>query len=316
LSDGPAELRMNVPYPGSTSSGRRLAFARWLTEPQSRAAALLARVMVNRIWQQHFGTGIVATPDNFGLSGSRPTHPALLEYLAGEFRASGWSVKHLHRLIVLSATYRQASAANGPGAALDPDDRLLWRFPLARLDAEAVRDSMLCASGEIAEKMYGPYVMCNRDDEGAVVVREDQEGARRRSLYLQQRRTQVNSLLELFDAPTIVNNCPVRGTSTVPSQSLALLNSSFVRARAVAFAAAARRSPAAPSGSPGTGSASEARIRRAITVAFGRAPTAAEQAASSQFLAQQTASYSANEESAWRDFCQMLLASNAFLYVE
>jgi hypothetical protein len=267
--------------------------------------------MVNRIWQRHFGTGIVATPDNFGLSGARPTHPALLEYLADEFQASGWSVKHLHRLIVLSATYRQASAADGPGVALDPDDRLLWRFPLARLDAEAVRDSMLCVSGEMAEKMYGPYVICNRDEEGAVVVREDQDGAHRRSLYLQQRRTQVNSLLELFDAPTIVNNCPVRGTSTVPLQSLALLNSSFVRARAVAFAAAARRSPAAPAGS-GT----ESRIRGAITVAFGRAPTAAEQAASSQFLAEQTASYSANEESAWRDFCQMLLASNAFLYVE
>jgi hypothetical protein len=134
-------------------------------------------------------------------------------------------------------------------------------------------------------------------------------------LYLQQRRTQVTSLLELFDAPTIVNNCPVRGTSTVPLQSLALLNSSFVRARAVAFAAAARRSPAAPAGC-GTGSGTESRIGRAIMFAFGRAPTDTERAASSQFLAQQTASYSANEEAAWRDFCQMLMASNAFLYVE
>jgi hypothetical protein len=311
LSDGPSELPVSAPYPGSNSSGRRLAFARWLTAPGSRPAALLARVMANRIWQRHFGTGLVATPDNFGLSGARPTHPELLEYLADEFRASGWSVKHLQRLIVLSATYCQASTASAGGEALDPDDRLLWRFPLARLDAEAVRDSMLCASGELVEKMYGPYVPCSSDEEGAVVVHEDQEGAHRRSLYLQQRRTQVNSLLELFDAPTIVNNCPVRGTSTVPLQSLALLNSSFVRARAVAFAAASRPSRAAP-----TRSETESRIHRAITVAFGREPTAAEQAASSQFLAQQTATYSKNEASAWRDFCQMLLASNAFLYVE
>jgi hypothetical protein len=310
LSDGAGELRVNVPYPGSTSSGRRLAFARWLTAPGSRSAALLARVMANRIWQRHFGTGIVSTPDNFGLSGTRPTHPELLDYLADEFCASGWSVKHLHRLIVLSATYRQASTTSGAGAAVDPDDRLLWRFPLARLDAEAVRDSMLCASGEIAERMYGPYVLCSRDEEGAVVVREDQAGAHRRSLYLQQRRTQVNSLLELFDAPTIVNNCPVRGTSTVPLQSLALLNSSFVRARANAFAAS-RPSPGAR-----TRSETESRIRGAITVAFGREPTTAEQAASSQFLAQQTATYSKNEDAAWRDLCQMLLASNAFLYVE
>jgi hypothetical protein len=307
LSDGSSELPVSVPYSGSASSGRRLAFARWMTAPKSRAAGLLARVMVNRIWQRHFGTGIVATPDNFGLSGTRPTHPELLEFLADEFVSSGWSIKHLQRLIVNSAAYRQSSAIDARALAIDPDNLWLSRFPLTRLDAEAVRDSMLSVSGEITEKMYGPYVRSSTDEEGAVIVREDQADAHRRSIYLQQRRTQVNSLLDLFDAPTIVSNCPVRGTSTVPLQSLALLNSSFVRARAVAFAATSRQRPAASTSSNG-----DEQIRRTIERAFGRKPTPAEQAASSQFLGQQAA----KDDAAWRDFCQMLLASNAFLYVE
>jgi hypothetical protein len=311
LCDGPSELKASSPYPGSASSGRRLAFARWLTTPGSRAAGLLARVMVNRIWQRHFGAGIVATPDNFGLSGTRPTHPELLEYLANEFVASGWSVKHIHRLIVNSAAYRQSSVVQARAAAADPDNRLLSRFPLARLDAEAVRDSMLSVSGEISEKIYGPYVASGTDEEGAVVVREDREGAHRRSIYLQQRRTQVDSLLDLFDAPTIVSNCPVRGTSTVPLQSLALLNSNFVRARAAAFGAASRRSR-----EPLTDLSKQERIRRTIARAFGREPTISERAASSQFLEKQAATYGAKGDPAWRDFCQMLLASNAFLYVE
>jgi hypothetical protein len=288
-----------------------LAFARWLTAPESRPAALLARVMVNRIWQRHFGAGIVATPDNFGVSGTRPTHPELLEFLAHEFVASGWSVKHVHRLIVGSAAYRQSSAATDRAATVDPDNRWLSRFPLRRLDAEAVRDSMLSVSGEITERMYGPYVPGSTDEEGAVVVREDQEGAHRRSLYLQQRRTQVNSMLDLFDAPTIVSNCPVRGTSTVPLQSLALLNSNFVRARAVAMATAAFKTPATSSGSGG-----DDPICQAIARTFGRQPSVAERAASSQFIEKQSALYGAKADPAWRDFCQMLLASNAFFYVE
>jgi hypothetical protein len=311
LCDGTPKLESSVPYPGSTSSGRRLTLARWLTTPGSRAAGLLARVMVNRVWQRHFGTGIVATPDNFGLSGTRPTHQGLLEYLAHEFVAGGWSVKHVHRLIVNSAAYRQSSNVHGLANTIDPDNRLLSRFPLLRLDAEAVRDGMLSVSGEITERMYGPYVPISTDDEGAVVVREDRAGAHRRSIYLQQRRTQVNSLLDLFDAPTIVSSCPVRGTSTVPLQSLALLNSRFVRARAVAFASLVRKPPAAS-----TGSEEREPICRVMARAFGRKPTAAESAASLQFLSKQAALYSAKDDPAWRDFCQMLFASNAFLYVE
>jgi hypothetical protein len=307
LCDGHSELCAGAPFPDSKSSGRRLAFARWLTAPRSRASALLARVMANRVWQRQFGTGLVATPDNLGLSGARPTHPELLEYLADELVASGWSVKHLNRLIVNSAAYRQSSTTAAEAVRLDPDNRLLSRFPLTRLDAEAVRDAMLSVSGEIDERMYGPYVGSSTDDEGAVIVREEQAGAHRRSIYLQQRRTQVNSFLNLFDAPTIVNNCPVRGTSTVPLQSLALLNSTFVRGRAAALAHSSSKS---------TRSAANERIQRTINRAFGREPSAAELAASRSFLAQQSASYGGKDEPAWSDLCQMLLASNAFLYVE
>src|SRR5262249_15542728 len=143
------------------------------------------------------------------------------------------------------------------------------------------------------------------------VVREDQEGAHRRSIYLQQKRTQVNSLLDLFDAPTIVSNCPVRGTSTVPLQSLALLNSNFVRARANALATASVQTPATQ-----TAAARDDRIRAAIARTFSRTATPNERTASSEFLAKQSAGYGSKDDPAWRDFCQMLLASNAFLYVE
>ncbi len=312
LCDGPPELHVKVPYPGSHSTGRRLAFAQWLTAADSRASALLARVMVNRIWQRHFGTGIVATPDNFGLSGSPPTHPELLEYLAKAFRESGWSLKAVHRLILLSGAYQQSSGARNDALAADPNDRLLSRFPVVRLDAEALHDAMLAVSGEMSDRLYGPYVPTERGEDGSVVVRDAQQGACRRGLYLQQHRTEVATILELFDAPVMVNNCPVRSTSTVPLQSLALLNSEFVRSRAAAFASTARaRMSARDDLADG--------VRRAIVEAFGRQPTPVEQRASLQFLREQTTAYHAAKSGsarAWDDFCQMLLASNAFMYVE
>jgi hypothetical protein len=314
LCEGSPELDVKVPYAGagSRSTGRRLAFARWLTDADSRASGLLARVMVNRIWQRHFGTGIVATPDNFGLSGSPPTHPELLEYLTYVFRQSGWSVKTVHRLILLSATYQQSSAARNDALAADPNDRLLSRYPVVRLDAEALHDAMLAVSGELSDQLYGPYVPTERGDDGSVVVSDAQKGACRRGIYLQQHRTQVATILELFDAPVMVNNCPVRSTSTVPLQSLALLNSAFVRRRAAAFASTAR-------GRTTAGGGLADGVCRTIVAAFGRHPTPVERRASLQFLREQTDAYhpaKTASDRAWNDFCQMLLASNAFLYVE
>jgi hypothetical protein len=177
-----------------------------------------------------------------------------------------------------------------------------------RLDGEAIHDAMLAVSGELSERLYGPYIETERDKDGGVIVPENAVGSRRRAIYLQQRRTQVDTLLELFDAPVMVNNCAVRGTSTVPLQSLELLNSNFVRSRAAAFSAAT-----------GAGADLAGRVRRAIAVAFGRSPTAFEEQASVRFVQQQIGTYHGAKNApqrAWNDFCQMLLASNAFLYVE
>ena len=308
LCDGSPYLDVKVPYSGSHSTGRRLAFARWLTDPNARASALFARVMVNRIWQHHFGAGIVATPDNFGLAGARPSHPELLEYLADVFRQSGWSMKAVHRQILLSLTYQQSSLATKRALAADPNNRLLSRFPLVRLDAEALHDTMLAVSGELSQQLYGPYVPTDRGDDDSIVVKDPGEPACRRGIYLQQKRTQVATVLELFDAPVMVNNCPVRGTSTVPLQSLALLNSAFIRDRGVAFA----RTISA-------GAAPDVAVRGALRAAFNRDPTSVEQQSSLQFVRGQIETYAREKkphEQAWNDFCQMLLASNAFLYVE
>jgi hypothetical protein len=292
---------------GRTSSGRRTAFARWVTSP---ANPLFARVLVNRVWQHHFGRGIVATSDNLGQSGARPSHPELLDYLATEFIHSGWSLKALHRQILLSGVYRQSGAGGEDASAADPDNHLLSRFPLRRLDAEAVRDGMLAVSGELDTRLGGPYVPTHRLAEGNVEVEDNSPGARRRSVYLQQRRTQVATLLELFDAPAVVGNCTYRNTSTLPSQSLALLNSTFARARARAFAARLERE---------AGSGEVERIQLAFRLAQGRNPTADERNAARRFLAAQTALYASRQDpsrQAWADLCQMVFASNAFLYVE
>lgn len=292
------------------STGRRLAFARWLTKPDSRGTALLARVTVNRIWQQHFGVGIVATVENLGYSGAVPTHPKLLDFLASEFVRGGWSMKSIHRLILCSATYRQSSRPSGNAEQIDPDNRLLGRFPLRRLDAEAIRDGMLAISGELDPHGGGPYIATTRDGNGTVVVDESLAGAHRRSIYLQQRRTQVPDMLQVFDAPSIVFSCPVRTPTTVPLQSLNLLNSSFVRLRSKALA-----NRAAAVG----GAEVDERIRSAFLLVAGRAPAANELTAARKFVLEQPTKYHDRpdaKELAWADFCHTLLASNLFIYVE
>jgi hypothetical protein len=292
---------------GQISTGRRMALAAWMTSPEN---PLLARVMVNRIWQHHFGTGLVATTDNLGQSGARPTHPALLDYLATKFRQSGWSIKALHRLIMRSGVYRQGSTAREELTTIDPDNRLLGRFPLRRLDAEALRDAMLSVAGELDRRAGGPYVPSARSRNGDVEVAESREGARRRSVYLQQKRTQVVTFLQLFDAPSIVGTCSMRPTSTVPVQALALLNSDFARARAKAFAQRLAEE---------AGSAREMRLHLAFRLACGRPPVAEETEAMRHFLISQQSVYAGQKDGearAWTDLCQMILASNAFLYME
>ena len=293
-----------------SSSGRRLALAEWITRPGSRASALLARVTVNRWWQHHFGTGIAATTDNLGYSGTVPTHPELLEFLAAEFERSGWSQKAVHRLILNSSIYRQSSEASPDSLRLDGDDRLLSRFPIRRLDAEAVRDSLLAVAGEIDRHEGGPYVPTDRGGDGEVFVKQETAGSGRRSVYLQQRRTQVAGLLEVFDAPTLVFNCAARVSTTVPLQSLSLLNSPFVRLRSESFASRLEREEP---------SDVAARLDRAFLLAWGRPPTTQERQAALLFLQEQGDVYHDQAHAthhAWTDLAQMLFAANPFLYVE
>jgi hypothetical protein len=288
------------------TTGRRSAFANWLTDPNQRAAALMARVQVNRIWQAHFGVGIVATPENLGISGAPPTHPKLLDWLAVEFIQSGWSVKHVQRLIVNSATFRQSGDTEDASRA---DDRLLGHFPAFRLDAESIRDAMLFVGGELDTTMSGPSVAVNTREDGAVVVAEGRPGAHRRSVYLQQKRTQVVSFLQLFDTPTIVFNSLRRPRTAMPLQSLSLLNSDFVRARSHAFASRMERERPDES----------ERLTAVFLTAYARPPSGEEETAARGFLDTQANTYGQDAEArkkAWVDLCQSIFVSNEFLYLD
>jgi hypothetical protein len=318
LTDPDNAFTPKPPFPGSSSTGRRLALARWLTRSGTRPAALLARVLANRIWQHHFGTGLAATSENLGYTGSPPTHPELLELISAELVRSGWSAKALHRLILSSSVFRQSSWRDPRASQQDPENRLLARFPLRRLDAEAIRDAMLAASGELDDRQGGPYIATDRTDSGDVVVGEGSPGATRRSIYLQQRRTQTNSLLEVFDAPSLVTTCTRRSPSTIPLQSLSLLNSDFITTRARKLAARLDCDFACKGART---SEDEPRIARAFQLTVNRAPIADELSATLRFLEAQRLRYAKDarrdpQHDAWADLCQMLLASNSFLYVD
>ena len=217
--------RVEKPPYQTDTSGRRLAFARWLTQPQH---PLTARVMVNRIWQHHFGSGIVKTPGNFGKMGARPTHPELLDWLSVEFIESGWSIKKLHRLIMSSAAYRQGSTVADSVIAADPLDELLSRFPLRRLDAEAVRDAVLKTAGRLDETPFGPPAPIEVKPDGSVLPTAG-KGGHRRSIYLLQRRSTPVTILDAFDAPFMSPNCVRRGESIVSSQALQMMNGEQIR---------------------------------------------------------------------------------------
>jgi len=310
LAGADARLDVQAPWPEAPSSGRRLAWARWLLTPDSSQAALVARVQMNRLWQQHFGVGIVSTTENLGISGATPSHPDLLEYLAAQFVKSGWSMKAMHRQVLASEAYQRTGALQAQAFARDPDNRLLWRHAITRLDAEAMRDAILAVSGQLDATLGGRYVATTRTGEGEVLVPADAPGARRRSIYLQQRRTQMVSMLNVFDAPTIVFNCVQRPASTMPLQSLSLLNSDFLVTAAQRFAQRlTEASPEDPS----------ARVKHAYLWALARAPSDGECEQVLEFVKAQQAHYAEAPDPslrAWADFCQMLMASNPFLYVE
>ena len=225
LTDGKTAFEVSPPWLGAIKTGRRLAFARWLVRPEN---PLTSRVMVNRIWKHHFGAGIVRTLGNFGNAGTRPSHPELLDWLATEFARQGWSIKSMHRMMMTSSTYRQNSATIPLLEKQDPDNILLSRMPMKRMEAEVLNDTLLLISRRLDETRYGlPQPVAVRDD-GLVTPIETPKGWRR-SIYVTQRRSELPTLLENFDMPAMSPNCLERNVSIVAHQALNLLNNAMIQ---------------------------------------------------------------------------------------
>ncbi len=302
---------------GPDSSGRRLALARWLVQPDH---PLTARVMVNRIWMNHFGRGIVASPSNFGRLGSPPSHPELLDWLATEFVARGWSMKSIHRLIMTSAAYRQSTQVGASGAA-DPDNALLSRMPLHRMDAEQLNDSILHVTGDLDSTAFGPPVQVETKASGEIDGKGSHKQGWRRSIYVLQRRTTPPTILEVFDLPPMSPNCIQRGYSTVATQALQMTNSPVVREHSRYLAG--RLLDASPDNQP-------KQIEELYLRALGRRPSPQEGEAAAGDLAKLRRNWDDHlrkekegspvaPAAAWyalADLCQAVLSSAEFVYID
>ncbi len=289
-----AEKRwQTTPSPDSKLSYRRTALANWVTDVETGAGNLLARVIANRLWQHHMGRGIVATPNDFGAQGAKPTHPELLDYLAAQLATNHWQLKALHKLIMTSAAYTQSTDWDESRAAVDRDNTLCWRRPVVRLEGEAVRDSMLAISGQLDPTMYGPGTL--------------DESMRRRSIYFFVKRSKLIPMMMLFDWPDALQGLGQRSATTVAPQALALMNHPQVRAHAAAFAK--RLMPAAKE-------SLENAVRQAYMTALSRPPEPEELQDAVAFLRQQSDGKPETLERALTGLCQTLFGLNEFIYVE
>ena len=296
------------PADGARTTGRRLALADWIADPRN---PLAARVWVNRMWQHHYGAGLVRSPDNFGFTGEKPTHPELLDWLAAEFVRDGGRSKPLHRLMVLSETYKQASVhpKGAEYAATDAGNRLWWRAERRRLDAEQLRDALLAASGRLDLSVIGgpsfvpdisPEALEGWSRKGSEWVPSPPGDQRRRTLYAFVKRGLLPPTLTVFDAPDTTLPCGKRDVTTVAPQALALLNNPFVHQQSEALAARA---------------AGDDPVRRAWRFALGRDPRPEERAAADRHLAEQTKRLGSAEK-ALASLCHVLLNTNEFVYLD
>ena len=301
----PAPIRLD-PFKRWPTRSRRMALAKWIASSQN---PLTARVMVNRLWHWHFGQGLVATPSDFGALRIGPSHESLVDWMARHFTDNGWSIKTMHRLMVLSATYRQSSQAQNPRAAVaDPANRLLWRFRRRRLEAEAVRDSVLAASGRLNPQHYGlPIFPMLPDDLGERVkwnsskwFTHDDHRSRKRSIYIYQQRSLSMPFMQAFDALVCEQSRPKRRASITPLQALAMYNGRFVNLEARHFAARIRKH---------AGEDSSRQLEYAFQVAYGRVPSRPETTRLVRFL--KTAS-----SEPLVGLCRVLLNSNEFVYID
>ncbi len=295
--------------PVGNSTGRRTALANWMA---SASNPLSTRVIVNRVWHYHFGRGIVGTPSDFGVMGERPSHRELLDWLTAKFTGEdGWSMKKLHKRILLSATYQQTSAHNEVAAKLDPDNKLLWKFSRRRLEGEAIRDSMLAVSGRLNPKMGGPGVFPPLPDgalpKGYQLWKPGSDSAEdnRRSVYIFVRRNLRYPMFQSFDMPDTHESCARRQTTVTPDQALELVNGKLVQEWARGLAERVENDR-------GLDRASKA--ERALRLAYARSPRAEEIALAANFLEKQEAA-AGSPEAALADLCQTLLSSNEFLYL-
>jgi hypothetical protein len=324
LDPNPAQITS----PGSWTTGRRTALANWLTNPSN---PLTSRVMVNRLWVHHFGEGIVATPSDFGAMGQRPTNPELLDWLADEFVRSGWDVKRMQKLIVMSKTYQQSSDFNTQSAGIDPKNKLMWRYPRQRLEGEVIRDSALYVVGLLNLETGGPSVYPELPDgagkpRGGWKTSTDPNQANRRSLYIFVRRNARYPMLEAFDMPDTHESCGRRTETITAPQALSLLNDKLTLQWAQAFAGRVIEQ---------AGGDTNAQVETAFRLAYGRRPDGWEKDTVQTFFAKQKAlleeraaagqklalpehalpgGITPPQAAALVDFCHMLLNSNEFVY--
>ena len=291
--------RWQVDHHGeSKSSFRRAAFANWIKDTETGAGQQLARVLVNRIWQHHFGLGLVATPNDFGFQGERPTHPELLDWLARKLIDGGWRIKPIHKLIMMSATYQQDSQFDANKSRVDPKNQWHWRFSPRRLEAEVIRDSILATSGQLDKTMFGPGTL--------------DESMKRRSIYFFVKRSQLIPFMQVFDSPEPLVSVGQRPSTTIAPQALMFMNNPYVREWARSFAKEVIVS---------NPNSIEQQIEHAYRVALARGPSADELARAIEFTQRQLTSYSSErltdpKVSSMADFCQVLISLNEFIYLD
>jgi hypothetical protein len=294
------------------TSGKRRALAEWLTSPDN---PVTPRVMVNRLWQFHFGRGIVPTPNDFGKLGEEPTHPELLDWLAQDFQRGSWRIKRLHKLLMTSNTYRMSSAATVAGIERDPANRLFWRFNMRRLGAEEVRDSILAVSGKLNLKAGGPgiypvipkEVLAGQSVPGSGWGKSDPDEAARRSVYVHVKRSLLVPILSQHDMADTDSSCAARFTTTVPTQALGMLNGEFTNEQARDFAERLERE--APSNTA-------AQVARGISLTASRRPGAEEVAGDVAFIRKLQSDGGMNPRQALVQYCLLLLNSNEFVYLD
>jgi hypothetical protein len=301
-----------APRPAARSSGRRLVLANWIA---SKDNPLAARVMVNRLWQHHFGRGIVRSPNDFGLNGNRPTHPELLDWLASQFVESGWRMKAMHRLILTSNAYRMSSRGNLAVLDADPINDLFWRFDMRRLSGEEIRDSILAVSGNLNLKMFGPSVYPEIPKEvlagqsvpgrGWPVSPPDEQN--RRSVYVHVKRSLLLPILESFDLAETDRTTPVRFSTTQPTQALGMLNGDFLNKQARVFATRLRKE---------AGDEAGAQVRLALALATCRTPSDKEIHRGMRFMQALVTEEGATREAALEMFCLLVLNMNEFVYLD